>query len=187
MAFPDRITTDRLVLHRWVTTQHLDGLAAVNAEPAAVTYLNDGAPYTREESERQSDRFAGHWAAHGFGLCATELNGTIIGFVGVAHPLWFPDYAHDVEAGWRLHPSHWGHGYATEAARAVIASAWQHLELTRLISIIHPRNTPSIAVAQRLSMSIDTTVPHPQRPGDVTIWQLPRDPSVPAPSPCGAA
>ena len=58
MAFPERITTARLVLHRWDTGSHLDGLAAVNAQPAAVTYLNDGIPYTREDSERQSDRFA---------------------------------------------------------------------------------------------------------------------------------
>src|SRR4051794_3600920 len=117
MAFPERITTDRLLLHRWDSETHLDGLAAVNAQPAAVAYLNEGVPYTRAESARQSDRFARQWAVHGFGLYAAEVRSTgdLIGFVGVTHPIWFPAYASEVEAGWRLNPSHWGHGYATEA------------------------------------------------------------------------
>src|SRR4051812_11948950 len=176
MAFPDRISTERLTLHRWDPRRHLDGLAAVNAQPAAVTYLNDGVPYTYEESSRQSERFAIHWATHHFGLYAVELTATgeIIGFVGVAHPMWLPSYAHEVECGWRLHPTHWGHGYATEAAHVCVALAWKRLALTRLISIIDTQNTPSIAVAKRLGMSIDTTVPHPQRPGEVHIFALAR-------------
>lgn len=180
MAFPERITTDRLILSRWDTPSHLDGLAAVNGEPAAVTYLNDGTPYTRVESVRQSERFASHWATHGFGLCAAELRqtGEIIGFVGVAHPVWFEAYAGEVEAGWRLHPSQWGHGYATEAGCACVEAAWRHLELPRIISIIDPRNGASIAVAQRLGMSVDVTVPHPQRPGHVTIWHAVAPPAA---------
>jgi RimJ/RimL family protein N-acetyltransferase len=176
MAFPDRIATARLVLHRWQTDQHLDGLAAVNAQPAAVAYLNEGVPYTREESERQSDRFAAHWATHGYGLCAVELRSTgeIIGFVGIAHPGWFPDYAHEVEAGWRLNSAHWGHGYATEAARTCVDLGFSELGLDRIISLIDPRNAPSIAVARRLGMAVDVTVPHPQRPGDLMIWQTRR-------------
>jgi RimJ/RimL family protein N-acetyltransferase len=153
MPFPEHIQTDRLVLRRWRSDEHLDALAAVNADPAAVTYLNDGIPYLREESARQSDRFAAQWDQHGFGLYATELRpqtaggppqtrsaptGATIGFVGVTHPSWFPAYATEVEAGWRLHPSHWGHGYATEAAQACITAAWEHLDLNRIIAIIDP-------------------------------------------------
>jgi RimJ/RimL family protein N-acetyltransferase len=56
----------------------------------------------------------------------------------------------EVELGWTLGREHWGHGYATEAARAVRDWAFRELRLTRLISIIHPDNAASIRVAERL-------------------------------------
>ena len=176
MPFPELVTTARLRLHRWDAAIHTPGLAAVNAQSPAVTYLNGGVPYTYEESARQSARFATHWSEHAFGLWALELRATgeIIGFTGVAHPLWFPAYAHEVEAGWRLHPSHWRHGYATEAARAAVDAAFTQLPLERLISLIDPENTPSIAVATRLGMTLATTVDHPQHPGKLHIFELPR-------------
>src|SRR5687767_824116 len=120
MAFPELVTTDRLVLRRWRAPEHTPALAAVNAEPRAVRFLNAGVPYTREESAAQSERFAAHWATHGFGLWAVEAEGTVVGFTGVCHPGWFPAYSHEIEAGWRLHPSVWGRGYATEAGRAAL-------------------------------------------------------------------
>jgi RimJ/RimL family protein N-acetyltransferase len=176
MPYPDLITTERLRLLRWDAELHFPALAAINTEPAAVMYLNEGTPYTPEESHRQSERFANQWDQHGFGLFAVEAAGAIVGFAGVTHPIWFPDYAHEFEAGWRLHPCAWGHGYATEAAHAAVDAAFTHLELARIISIIDPANTPSIAVSTRLGMTPDVTVPHPQRPGSVTIYARPRPP-----------
>ncbi len=88
----------------------------------------------------------------------------------VAHPLWFPAMAHEVEVGWRLHPAFWGNGYATEAARAALTAASTHLELLRIIAVIDPANTPSTAVARRLGMTVERTLPHPQRPGEIDIY-----------------
>jgi RimJ/RimL family protein N-acetyltransferase len=172
MSFPELVTTARLCLRRWDAERHTPALAAINAEPSAVEFLNDGIPYTAEESRRQSERFAAHWASHGFGLWAVEHGEETLGFTGLAHPLWFPQYAAEVEVGWRLHPAAWGHGYATEAARAALAAA-THLELERLIATIDPANTRSIAVATRLGMTLDATVAHPQRPGDIAIYTIP--------------
>jgi RimJ/RimL family protein N-acetyltransferase len=170
MALPD-VTTDRLRLERWDATLHTPALEAINALPDAVRYLNDGVPYTREETQRQSERFTRHWAEYGFGLWAATVTATdrTIGFAGVAHPLWFPDLAHEVEIGWRLHPEAWGRGYATEAGRAALDAARDRLALTRIIAVIDPGNTPSLAVAARLGMTLERTLPHPQRPGDIQV------------------
>ena len=172
MRIPDTITTARLRLSRWTPDRHTPALESINASPAAVRYLNDGVPYTPAETEAQSARFAAHWAVYGFGLWAATVldSGEVIGFVGLAHPLWFPELASEVEVGWRLRPSAWGHGYATEAGRAALDSAHTHLALERLIAVIDPANTPSIAVAARLGLSRESTVPHPQRPGPVDIY-----------------
>ena len=89
----------------------------------------------------------------------------MIGFVGLSHPLWFPAKAHEVKVGWRLHPAFWGHGYATEGGRAALSAASRHLDLTRIIAVIDPRNTPSIAVATRLGLTLEESLPHPQAPG----------------------
>jgi RimJ/RimL family protein N-acetyltransferase len=179
---PD-VTTDRLELSRWDPVVHTPALEALNARPEAVRYLNDGVPYTAAETAAQSARFAAHWAQHGFGLWGATLRetGEVIGFAGLSHPLWFPDRAHEVEVGWRLHPSFWGRGYATEAGHAALAAAATDLALGRVIAVIDPRNAPSIAVAVRLGLALEATVPHPQRPGDVLIYA--RTVERPPPSP----
>jgi RimJ/RimL family protein N-acetyltransferase len=175
VAFPD-VITERLQLSRWDAAAHTPALTALNALPATVRYLNEGVPYTPAESAAQSERFTRHWSTYGFGLWAATLRTTqeTIGFVGVAHPLWFPALVHEVEVGWRLHPAAWGNGYATEAARAALTAAADHLSLIRIIAVIDPANTPSIAVARRLGMTIEQTLPHPQRPGEVDIYTTSR-------------
>jgi RimJ/RimL family protein N-acetyltransferase len=173
MTLPD-VTTERLRLSRWDPALHTPALEAINARPEAVTYLNDGTPYTPAETAEQSARFAAHWDAHGFGLwAATTLDlGEVIGFAGLTHPLWFPALSAQVEVGWRLHPTRWGNGYATEAGRAAVAAAREALSLARLIAVIDPANAPSLGVARRLGFELDATVPHPQRPRLVEIHAL---------------
>jgi RimJ/RimL family protein N-acetyltransferase len=171
MAFPD-VTTARLQLSRWDADAHGPALAALNALPDTVRFLNEGVPYTPAESAAQSERFAAHWSMHGFGLWAATIlaTGETIGFAGLSHPLWFPAHAHEVEVGWRLHPAHWHNGYATEAARAALTAAHVHLGLAHVIAVIDPANTASIAVATRLGLSHTTVEPHPQRPGEIHIY-----------------
>jgi RimJ/RimL family protein N-acetyltransferase len=166
------VTTSRLRLSRWDAALHTLALEAINALPAAVTYLNDGVSYTAAETAAQSARFAAHWEAHGFGLWAAAVAATheVIGFVGLSHPLWFPQLADEVEVGWRLHPSAWGKGYATEAGCAALSAAGSQLGLERVIAVIDPANAPSIAVAERLGMRLEERLPHPQRPGSVDIY-----------------
>ena len=172
MAFPALVRTERLVLHRWRAPLHTEVLAAVNADPRAVRFLNRGVPFSHEASAAQSERFAAHWDRFGFGLWAVEAAGDVVGFTGACHPLWFPAYAHEVEVGWRLHPSAWGHGYATEAGRAAVGAALEHLELARVIACIDPGNRPSIAVAQRLGMEAREMVADPYDGGDMAIYAL---------------
>ena len=57
----------------------------------------------------------------------------------------------DVEVGWHLHPEHWGHGYATEAAAAAVQRGFEG-GLREMFAIIFPENTPSKQVAERLGM-----------------------------------
>ncbi|GIJ41777.1 GNAT family N-acetyltransferase [Micromonospora andamanensis] len=58
----------------------------------------------------------------------------------------------EIEIGWHLHPDAWGHGYATEAAAAVLDDAFGR-GLTRVIAVTDPDNHASRAVCRRLGMT----------------------------------
>jgi [ribosomal protein S5]-alanine N-acetyltransferase len=59
------------------------------------------------------------------------------------------DDMEELEIAYRLDPSYWGQGLATEAARAVRDHAFDDLQLSRVISLIHPDNIASRRVAEK--------------------------------------
>lgn len=59
----------------------------------------------------------------------------------------------DIEIGWHLHPDAWGHGYAAEAAAAVLAYAFDEGGLPQVIAVTHPDNLASQRVALRIGMT----------------------------------
>jgi RimJ/RimL family protein N-acetyltransferase len=58
----------------------------------------------------------------------------------------------DVEVGWHLHPDAWGHGYATEAARALVHQAFVD-GAPRVHAVVRAGNLRSMAVCRRLGMA----------------------------------
>jgi RimJ/RimL family protein N-acetyltransferase len=58
----------------------------------------------------------------------------------------------EIEIGWRLIRCLWGGGYATEAARPVLAHALSALGLPEVIADIDPANAASAGVARKLGM-----------------------------------
>jgi RimJ/RimL family protein N-acetyltransferase len=137
----------RLLLRGW-RGEDLDGYAAMDADPEVMRFM--GGPVDRVESWRRLAMFAGHWVLRGYGTWAVERteDGVLVGRIG----LWEPEGWPGLEVGWKLARHAWGHGYATEAARASIEWGWATLDVPRLISLIHPENEASIRVAGRLGM-----------------------------------
>ncbi|MDP9281714.1 MAG: GNAT family N-acetyltransferase [Chloroflexota bacterium] len=56
---------------------------------------------------------------------------------------------------WALFPEHWGQGYATEAAAAMVAYAFGELRLRRIVATTEHDNTRSINVMRRLGMRLE--------------------------------
>jgi len=56
------------------------------------------------------------------------------------------------DIGYVLHPDFWGHGYAEEAARALIYAGFRSLGLRRIIGQCDQRNKASARVMERLGM-----------------------------------
>ena len=71
-----------------------------------------------------------------------------------------------VEVGWRLHPDHWGHGYATEAAAASLRFGFDEAGLDEIVAFTTTLNTRSQAVMERIGMVRDPAgdFDHPRLP-----------------------
>ena len=72
-----------------------------------------------------------------------------------------PHFTNEVGLFWALFPEQWGHGYATEAAAAMIAHAFGTLRLRRIVATTEHDNTRSINVMRRLGMRLERN-PHPE-------------------------
>jgi RimJ/RimL family protein N-acetyltransferase len=55
-----------------------------------------------------------------------------------------------LELGWAIARDHWGKGYASEAAVLALDWGFKTLDRDEIISVIHPDNTRSVRVAERL-------------------------------------
>lgn len=64
---------------------------------------------------------------------------------------------------WAISRSHRGHGYASEAARALIDFAFNQLALARIVATTTYDNLPSQAVMRRLGMRVEHN-PFPEPP-----------------------
>jgi RimJ/RimL family protein N-acetyltransferase len=62
---------------------------------------------------------------------------------------------------WAISPDFQGHGYATEAAQALVDYAFRHLKLKRIIATTTYDNTPSLSVMRKLSMRLERN-PRPE-------------------------
>jgi RimJ/RimL family protein N-acetyltransferase len=59
------------------------------------------------------------------------------------------------EVGWTCLPQHSGHGYVTEAARALVDLAVEHYGVHRVVATLDGRNRRSAAVCERLGMRLE--------------------------------
>lgn len=60
-----------------------------------------------------------------------------------------------VEIGWVLRPDAAGHGYATEACRALLDAAFRIYGVRRIVARIAAENTASARLAERLGMRLE--------------------------------
>jgi len=121
---------------------------AMSQDPDVMRYVGDRRVPTLQEAWRGVAAMLGHWSLRGYGQWAIEerASGRLIGRAGIINPVDWPG----PEVGYLLGREWWGHGYATEAARAAMDWGFREIGFEELISLIDPANTASIAVATRL-------------------------------------
>ena len=159
------LRTERLLLRRWHPADRAP-FAAMNADPEVMEHFP--AALTRTESDALIDRIEAGFEARGFGLWAVEVTATgeFIGFTGLSVPAFDAPFTPAVEIGWRLRRRSWGHGYAAEAARRVLASGFTDHGLAEVVSFTSAGNVRSQSVMRRIGMIHDPAgdFDHPRLP-----------------------
>ncbi|WP_188999742.1 GNAT family N-acetyltransferase [Paenibacillus nasutitermitis] len=149
------LETERLFL-RCYQDEDLPALHAIFSEPGMMSFYP--APFTWSQTQSWIKRNQTRYDKDGYGLWAVCLKETMacIGDCGlVAQHI---EGHTEVEIGYHIKQEQWSKGYATEAAMACRDYGFGPLELKRLISIIHPGNTGSIRVAEKLGLSWEKDV-----------------------------
>jgi RimJ/RimL family protein N-acetyltransferase len=150
-----RIETERLRLRVWEEADR-DHFATLNADPIVMNDL--GGPLSRDDSDAKLDRYLKAWGRNGYGRWLVEtISGEFLGYCGIMpiredHPIGIHD-----EIGWRLIRKAWGHGYATEAARAALIDVFRRVKLIEVLAYTDAQNIRSQAVMRRLGLRRDTS------------------------------
>jgi RimJ/RimL family protein N-acetyltransferase len=144
------IETERLRL-RPITRADVEPLHAIYSHPEVERWIG---PHLAAELAEEVEKQIALQAARGFSMFALEdrATGELLGDCGL-QPLELK--GPEIEIGWDLAPHAWGRGYATEAARAVLAHAFvAPWSLDEVIAVVDPENARSQRVAEKAGMTL---------------------------------
>ncbi len=154
------IQTPRLGLRPW-TMKDLEAMSQINADERVMEYfpstksIDDTKAFIENQQRAQ--------AAEGYCFFAADelTSQTLIGFIGILKFKFDVYFAPGVEIGWRLGFNHWGKGYATEGAKAVLKFAFKEKNISRIWSFTTLTNQRSENVMKKIGMTQSGTFEHP--------------------------
>jgi RimJ/RimL family protein N-acetyltransferase len=150
------LVTPRLLLRAW-RLEEAARLFDILRRVEVVEWLGDQGPQPMASVAEATDRIGRYAVYHAtrapLGIWAVEVTdgerrGTLAGTVLLAA---LPGGDGEIEIAWYLHPDAWGHGYATEAATAVLDHAFA-AGLPEVWALTHPGNDRSQSVCRKLGL-----------------------------------
>ncbi|WP_104091579.1 GNAT family N-acetyltransferase [Arthrobacter sp. GMC3] len=153
----EKITTERLVLRPWEDSD-VDFVYDLYSRWVVQRFIGTE-PRVMESLAEAAERVRRFQAiehpVHGIWAVTRKTDGLAVGTLLLKpipasgeEPLTASD---DVEIGWHFHPDHWGNGYASEAATAVLEHAFEG-GLDHVVAVTNPANEASQSVCRRIGM-----------------------------------
>ena len=145
------LETDRLILRTWVD-EDLESMLAINQDPKVMEYFPE--LQDLETTQKLIVSINRHFEKYGYTVYATirKDSGEFIGFIGLFTPEFESHFTSTTEIGWRLSSNHWGQGFATEGAKAVLDYAFRELKIPEIVSFTAAGNAKSIRVMHKIGL-----------------------------------
>ncbi|TPW33165.1 GNAT family N-acetyltransferase [Martelella alba] len=158
--------TDRLIIRNW-RDRDRDLYFEINSDDRVMEFFP--MRRSRAESDAIFDQVRDKISNTGLGFFALELKelSAPIGFCGLNDRYSVPVKPEGTyEIGWRLAARYWGKGYASEAARALLALGFDTYAQQQIVAFAVASNHRSTAVMERLGMwrDLDADFNHPAVP-----------------------
>lgn len=136
----------------------LDAMGQIFEDARVSRFIGDGRLWDHAAVALWLSRAQARLADRGFGSLAVveAATGRTIGEAGLI----LLEGGPQVELTYTLAFDSWGNGYATEAARAVLAWGFERLGLGAIVAVVHPRNVASLRVVAKLSMRAQGAAVH---------------------------
>lgn len=153
VAGTDELITERLRLRPW-TEDDADAALSIFGRREVARWLTPAVPRVANRDEMRqllarwitehdaSGRSLGHWAIE------IRDTGRVIGAVSLL-PL--PPSCTDLEIGWQINPTAWGHGYGAEAGHALAHQAFAK-RASEVFAVVRRGNTRGVATARSVGM-----------------------------------
>lgn len=143
------LETERLLLRPY-KTKDLAGYHALMSSPEVWTYSTQE-PHTSLSQSRRNMRKTK------FHALFEQESGRYIGEAGI---LSMKQSASRCEIGYNLLPEFWGHGYATEIAKALVGYAFDELKVERVEALAIKANVASCGVLEKAGLALEGTLRH---------------------------
>jgi RimJ/RimL family protein N-acetyltransferase len=156
---PAQLRTERLHL-RPPTRADTSRVVALSTDPRVNRHSPTGPPTVQQSRAAVREAIAA-WHRDGIGHWLVEYNARLVGVTG-ARPITLPGdpLQGDLVQGnpywnvyYRFAPETWGRGIASEAVRAALAAARDHLPGRPFVVRTRPTNEPAIQLAQAVGLT----------------------------------
>ncbi|MFB4166919.1 GNAT family N-acetyltransferase [Virgibacillus sp. JSM 102003] len=152
------ITSERLFFRPY-TDNDFEFLMSLLSDPEVVRFIGNG-----ETKDINSGQDFLNWIystyefGEGIGLLVLvdKEDRTLVGHAGLVPQT--IEGNEEMEIGYWISRRHWGKGYATESAKALLEYGSKLLDKKRFISLIQPDNVASIKIAKKLGMELDKNI-----------------------------
>ena len=144
------LETDRLLLREFVE-EDAEAFFKLNSNPEVSRFVPDKPLLSVEQAHQiLIDHPITDYRKYGFGrgACILKSTGEQIGLAGLK----YLEELGEVDVAYRLLPTHWGQGLATEVALASVHFGFADLGLKRIIGLVMPENVASARVLEKTGL-----------------------------------
>jgi [ribosomal protein S5]-alanine N-acetyltransferase len=176
----DRIESERLIFRR-IEQSDFEFFARIHADPMVARFLGNGRARSIQETHVLLETIYETYRSLELGPLAVlrKSDGVLIGRCGLSDMalevntasgtlprVWYQrsqlpsdtNVIFEQELGYTFDRNYWGQGYGGEAAARVFQYASSTMPFRRIVSVIHPDNTPSIKIANRCGARLGNKV-----------------------------